>query len=163
MFIKNNNKKRVLLAMFVLAACNNPGTAGYMTDSAMINAVQLGVADKAKVQEIMGSPSSKSSFGNETWYYVQQKTNRVAFFAPEITDQDVIAIRFNAAGVVDNIQRKGMGDSKNVAVAQDETRTEGRSITVWQQLLGNLGRYESGPRDASAPRGAGRGRAGGGN
>jgi outer membrane protein assembly factor BamE (lipoprotein component of BamABCDE complex) len=153
MFFNMKYKITSIALVLALTSCNNENSLGYMSDKSKLDAVLPGVADRNKVQEILGSPSSKSSFGPETWFYVQQKTNRVAFFAPDIKDQDVVAVRFNNLGIVENVERKGLQDGKTVEISKDETRTEGKSVTLWQQLLGNLGRYNSGPRDAATPKG----------
>jgi outer membrane protein assembly factor BamE (lipoprotein component of BamABCDE complex) len=58
-------------------------------------------------------------------------------------DQGVVGIVFNNKGVVTRVDEYTKEAAKDVAVSTDKTPTEGNSITIWQQLLGNLGKFNT--------------------
>lgn len=107
--------------------------------------------------EQLGSPSSTASFGPETWYYISAHKQRKAFLEPEVLDQDVVQIEFNTAGLVDKIQTYTLKDGKKIDMVERTTPTEGHSMGVVEQILGNVGRFgggagRHGPHDATSGR-----------
>jgi outer membrane protein assembly factor BamE (lipoprotein component of BamABCDE complex) len=150
-------------AILLLGACIPPQVHqhGYVDNFNRLKEIQVGVTDREAVREKIGSPSLVNDFGEETWYYVQERKESVAFLAPEVTDQNVTSITFDAQGVVSNIKGYGIKDSTQVAIAEEITPTEGQQLGFFEQILGNVGRFNT--QDANAAgRGAGRAGAGGG-
>ena len=83
------------LAALPLAACTTAGpqVRGYVIDDKAVAEIQPGM-DAQKVLTILGTPSTVSTVGNQSWYYISQNTNRKYMFQkPEITDQRVLVIR----------------------------------------------------------------------
>lgn len=103
-----------------------------------------GVSKKEEVAKLIGSPSTISAFDDKTWYYVSRDVETIAFFKPEAVDQEVIAIAFDASGYVQEIAHYGLADGKVVTPVERVTATSGRTLTFWQQALGNLGRLGGG-------------------
>ena len=54
-----------------------------------------------------------------------------------------MAIVFDKQGVVTSVHQFTDKDQQQVAISTEKTPTEGNHITIWQQLLGNLGRFNS--------------------
>jgi outer membrane protein assembly factor BamE (lipoprotein component of BamABCDE complex) len=98
---------------------------------------------KSDVQALLGTPSTMSNFGDDAWYYIGGKTETLAFFAPEEIDRHVIVINFDKAGKVTSVHRLGLKDGKDVNIATEETPTAGKEMTVLEQLLGNVGKFNS--------------------
>ena len=98
-----------------MASCGPPeDLRGNNPDKKTLAAIKPGVTDKASVTKLLGSPSSVASFDPNTWYYISQETQNVAFFKPRINDQKVVSISFNKKGVVDKIAYLGLKDSVKV-------------------------------------------------
>ena len=130
-----------LVFISLASACSrNPEIQGYMFRPEDLAALTPGQTTKEEVQRKLGSPSSKSDFGPETWFYISRKTESMAFFEPKTTDQQVMALEFNGE-VLANIKKLGLQDAKKVAFAKDTTPTEGHSIGLMEQLLGNVGKF----------------------
>lgn len=98
-------------------------------------------ATQQEVLTLLGSPSTRSSFGKESWYYVSARKESTAFFKPEIADQKVTRITFNESGTIEKIDNYGLKDAKEVEVVEDITPTEGQQLGLWEQILGNFGRF----------------------
>lgn len=123
---------------------------GHIEDSSMKEFVHLGSTTKDEVLREFGSPSSVSSFGDETWYYIQARKEAVAFLKPEITDQHVLQVTFDDTGVVSAVDEYGLKDKKAIVAVEQVTPTEGHSLGFFEQVLGNLGRFNK-PRDIVPP------------
>lgn len=129
-----------------LAACgpqvSNLGNKPLATELARI---QPGEQTRSQVQEILGSPSSRSLYGEEVWFYIGGTREVVAFFAPEETDRNVVAIAFDEQGVVREVRKLGLEDGEDVAMSKKKTPTAGHDMTVVEQMVGNIGRFNAGP------------------
>lgn len=106
-----------------------------------VTSLQPGVSTKSDVLSSLGSPTTRSSLNGETWYYVSKKTERLAFFEPETLEQKVVAINFNTNGVVDKIKKKGLEDKKDIEIVSRKTPTAGKDMSIMEQLIGNIGRF----------------------
>ena len=73
--------------------------------------------------------------------YIARHTEQSAFFAEEVIEQRVIYISFDEAGIVDSIGRLNKEDGKQIEYVNRETETAGQKISILQQLLGNVGRF----------------------
>ncbi len=147
------------ISLLALAACTpNVQTRGHIGEATAYASVVVGQTTRDQVRTMLGSPSSASSFGEETWYYVTSTKESVAFFKPEITSQSIVRIIFSTDGVVRTVERFNAADMQHVAFAARETKTEGQELTVIDQLLGNMGKFNApgttpGSAGASGPRG----------
>lgn len=127
-----------------LAGCSVPADPrGNLPTPEQLGQIKPGVTDKATVTRIIGSPSSVAAFDNDTWYYISQKTKAVAFFKPEVIDQEVVAIDFDKDGMVRDIRHRGMADRVEVTPDPNATPAPGREFTFWEQLVGNFGRFSN--------------------
>src|SRR5471030_3542173 len=80
----------------ILAGCTPiVANRGNMLDEERISQVKAGSSSKNDVFEALGSPSIVSTFDDNTWYYVGQRTERVGVFAPEVTDRKLIQVSFD--------------------------------------------------------------------
>lgn len=118
---------------------------GNLPDPAILGQINPGVTDKATVTRLLGSPSSIAAFDDGTWYYISQKTKEVAFFKPQLLDQEVVAIDFDKDGVVREVRHRGLDDRVAVAPNPNATPAPGREFSFLEQLIGNFGRYSGAP------------------
>lgn len=134
----------LFLLVSTLTACASTITnRGYNSEKLqkVDTLIKPGVANSSTVRNLFGSPSATSSFGGETWYYMSSKTKSLAFLKPKVMEQNVVAIAFNEDGTVNSIRKYDRNDMRDVASRDDYTRSEGNDLTVLQQLLGNVGRF----------------------
>ncbi len=132
-----------------LAACTPVvQKRGYVAPEEAFNTVEIGKSTRDDVAASLGSPSSVNAFGDETWYYIYSMTETTAFFDPELKEQQIVAIGFNADGTVKNVVRYGADERWDLEFVQRETPTYGKELGLLQQLLGNIGRFNK--SDSSA-------------
>lgn len=138
------------LAIALAAGCSpTVDIRGHMPTAEALERLAPGIQSRNDVIEILGSPSMVATFGDETWYYVGEKTERIAFLEPEVLERTVIALRFDPNGRLTAIDRLGLKDGKEIDLVNRTTPTAGKELTLLEQLLGNLGRFNSGtPQDS---------------
>jgi outer membrane protein assembly factor BamE (lipoprotein component of BamABCDE complex) len=59
----------------------------------------------------------------------------------EVRSQEVVALRFDSAGVLRGVESKSKKDSLPVSVVARTTPAPGSDATFLQQVLGNVGRF----------------------
>ncbi len=150
-------------AVLALAACSIPiDQRGNLPEKASLEQIQPGVTDKATVTRLLGSPSSIAAFDADTWYYISQKSKSVAFFKPELLDQEVVAIDFDKDGLVRDVRHRGMADRQEVTPNPNATPAPGREFSFIEQLIGNFGKFSGKGQGPAGGGGAGGGGTGGG-
>ena len=133
-------------ALFLMTACADiriENRHGYMPDQTMIEKVRPGVHDTTSVRRLLGSPATEANFNGRTWVYITKHTKRVAFLPEETVEQKVLTVKFDKAGLVKGLKQYTLADGKKIEIAEDKTPTHGSELTVMQQLLGNLGRFNT--------------------
>ena len=117
---------------------------GNLPDPDAVLKVQPGIDDRSQVSKLLGSPSTLATFNDKTWYYISKKTSRVAFWTPDVLDQEVLLIKFDDTGLVSDMKVYGLENGHDITPDPNVTPTYGRELTILQQLLGNLGRFAGG-------------------
>ena len=116
---------------------------GHMVDPVDLTQLTPGVSTANDVVAVLGSPTTVGTFDDRNWYYIGQRIERVAFFEPEVTERRVVAVRFAEDGTLDTIEELGVEDGQEVEMVSRETPTLGREITFFEQIFGNLGRFNT--------------------
>lgn len=147
-----------LLAALLVACAPRIQQQGNVPDAEQVVLIQPGIDDKNRVAELLGSPSTTSTFDADTWYYISRRTSQDAFWEPEVLDQSVLAIAFDTNGLVEDMKIYDQDDGRLVAMVDRTTPVYGNELTLFQQLLGNLGRFNTpkktrNPGDTSNPGG----------
>lgn len=96
---------------------------------------------QSKVLQVLGAPSTVVSFDRNTWIYMSSDIKRVAFFAPEEVNRDVLTIRFNDEGEVVSLSRLGKEDGEQVKISTDETEAPGQEPGFFRKYFGGVGQY----------------------
>jgi len=145
-----------VLTGLVVAACQAPvEVRGNLPDEARLDQIETGVHSRNDVASILGSPSASSSFDDSEWYYIGSKTQQFAFFDPEVLERNVLVIEFDEFDTVAEKRQLTLEDGQSITMVSRETPSEGREMTIVQQLFGNLGRFN--PADALGGGGPGPG------
>jgi outer membrane protein assembly factor BamE (lipoprotein component of BamABCDE complex) len=116
-------------------------THGYRFDEATLAQIEPGRTTKDAVTRLLGSPSSVATFDNKVWYYISQRSEHKSFYQDHVVEQKVIAIAFDDAGVVQTIDKRGLKDGHDVAFVSRETPTSGKQLSLLEQFVGNIGRF----------------------
>jgi outer membrane protein assembly factor BamE (lipoprotein component of BamABCDE complex) len=142
----------IAVCALVLAACApRIDYQGYAFDATKLKQVKTGEMTQSQVRQLLGTPSAVATFPqhNDTWYYISDETATEAIFKPKVIAQRVIAIRFNKQGKVASIKDYGLTDARTVEPDPNVTPTRGRRLTFFDQLLGNLGRFNKSSSSSS--------------
>jgi len=129
------------LAVLLSACAPNLVQRGNLPDPELLSRIQPGSQTRNQVADLLGSPSSIATFGDEVWYYISSQTQTIAFYEPEVLEQKVVAIAFDGDGRVKTVRTYGLEDAQEIEPVARITPTGGREITVLEQLIGNLGRF----------------------
>ncbi|WP_095012707.1 outer membrane protein assembly factor BamE [Tsuneonella mangrovi] len=144
-----------MAAALGLAGCASiKNHRGYIVDQTLTNSIAPGIDNQESVQQTLGDPSFKSEWGQPTWYYVSSLTARKPFVRPKITEESVLAVKFDSAGNVASVDRTGIDKVVYLHPDGDATPTLGRNRGFLEDLFGNIGQVGTG---AGAGGGAGGG------
>jgi outer membrane protein assembly factor BamE (lipoprotein component of BamABCDE complex) len=133
----------VTAAALALGACSpRVATRGNLVDDYRLAQIQAGTSTAGEVRSILGSPTTVATFDDSIWYYIGQRTETVAFFAPEVTERRILRIKFDpATGVVDTVQQFDLSNAQDLELVSRQTPTLGRELGLLEQFLGNLGKF----------------------
>lgn len=128
------------LAICALSACApTTSTNGVFLSPDDVQKVQPG-ASRTDVLQALGSPTTSAVFDDSVWYYVGLKTEKTAFLDPKVVDRKVYEVKFAEDGTMTSLQEVSE-DALDVPIVRRKTPTSGHDLTVAQQLLGNIGRF----------------------
>lgn len=134
------------VASLALAACDLPVRVhGNLPNDDDIARLEPGQQGRTDVANLLGTPSALSTFKDDTWYYVGVQQTKFAFLAPNIQERNVLVLEFDDQDRLASKRLYTQADTREVDLVDRETPTEGRSLSILQQLLGNLGRFNDQP------------------
>ena len=117
---------------------------GYVPTDAELSEVLVGVDSRDSVADIIGPPTAGGVSGDGNFYYVQSRFRHYAYQAPQEIEREVVAISFDAEGIVSNVERFGLEDGRIVALSRRVTDDGIRDTTFLRQLFGALGNFDAG-------------------
>ena len=128
-----------------LSACAPTlNTRGNFLENDRLQGLEPGVASQKDIEQKLGSPTTTDPFDKNMWFYIGEKTETEAFFAPKVTARRVIKVKFDDAGMLESIAEADEKAGKDVALVSKTTTSGGQSVNVFQQFLGNLGKFNTG-------------------
>ena len=128
--------------MALLGACTPKiDVRGNLPDPERLSEIVPGEQSRAEIKEILGTPSTIAVFDQETWLYISQRTETLAFFEPEVKERKVLILKFDEEGFVTTIETLTAENGKKIQPIDRKTPTAGNEFTLIDQLFGNLGRF----------------------
>ena len=124
---------------------------GYVLDKELASAIQVGVDNKESVTKTLGRPSFTGQFDANDWYYVSRDTKRMPLRSKQVTDQDVLHVRFDAAGNVAAVETTDETLVARINPVNDKTPTLGRERSFFDELFGNIGVLNQGALGQQPP------------
>ncbi len=131
----------LLLVALVAACAPTIREHGQKLDEDAVARIRPGVTAREEVLRLMGSPTTVAAFDGSAWLYVSQKMAHKAFFRPELVDQKVVIVRFDERGIVSRVETRGLDEARAIEPVADATPTMGNELTIWEQFIGNIGRF----------------------
>ena len=134
-----------LILMLGLVACASVyRNHGYVPADDELEVVQVGVDTRDTVAAAVGRPTSTGVLDAGGWYYVKSRFEHFGPRAPKEVDREVVAISFDQAGVVENVERFGLADGQVVVLSRRVTDSNIKGIGFLRQLFGNIGNFTAG-------------------
>jgi outer membrane protein assembly factor BamE (lipoprotein component of BamABCDE complex) len=154
----------MLIACLLLTSCSwlmpPPTLRGNKVDPESMKELVPGTSTKADVTAIIGSPTARDSFDDNTWLYISEVTQeRIGRTLGELT-QNVVVVNFDEKGVLTTVHTLDKNDALPVSVIARTTPSPGTEASFMQQLLGNIGRFNptgAGPTGSQGANGSGLG------
>jgi outer membrane protein assembly factor BamE (lipoprotein component of BamABCDE complex) len=132
-----------LLAIVLAACAPTVAERGNLPEPEKLAEIHPGTTTREQVAKILGTPSSTGVFDDKNWYYISRKTEQISFLDPDVLDQQVYIVNFDDKGVVKGVGHKDLKDGREIEPAPGATPAPGRELTFLEQVLGNLGRFNS--------------------
>jgi len=117
---------------------------GNKVDTDQLKELVLGTSTRADVTSLLGSPTAKATFDDNSWVYISETTRTRVGRTPGIVAQDVTVLTFDQAGTLRGVKRLNQDDSREVSVVGRATPSPGSEASFMQQLLGNVGKFNAG-------------------
>lgn len=140
---KVKNTMAVTAGILVLAGCSATYKYhGYAPSDDELADVIIGADTRETVEEIIGKPSSAGVLEDGSWYYVSTKMRHYTYNAPKAVERELVAVSFDDAGVVTNIERFGLEHGRVVTLSRRVTDLPVKGPSAISQILGNIGNLD---------------------
>ena len=129
--------------IFLLNGCSllPMNIVGDIPDETRIKAIKPVKHTKEDVVRLLGSPASITLFEEEAWIWALSKEQMRAIFPPKEVERNVLVVRFNADESVKRVSKLSLKDAIEVAYDTDETPSYGKELSIFEEMLGNFGRF----------------------
>lgn len=132
----------VLGAALMVAACSSQyATRGNQPDPERLQEIVPGEIHAREVAALLGTPTTFSSFGGESWYYISERVEYFAFFEPKLLEREIVQVTFDTQGMVKDITMNDQAEGRDVKFVERKTPTAGNEMTFFEQIFGNIGRF----------------------
>ncbi len=143
----------LLFAASLLAGCHlvesQPQMRGNHVDADALKQLTPGVTTRTDVTSLLGSPTARGSFDDNTWIYIGEVTQSRIGRVQGVNSQEVVKLTFDQGGTLRGVEHLTQKDSMPVDVVARTTPSPGSESSFLQQLLGNVGRFNPGPAGAT--------------
>ncbi|MDA7981489.1 MAG: outer membrane protein assembly factor BamE [Alphaproteobacteria bacterium] len=138
----------VLGVLVLLAGCaDRLAVRGNLIDEEKLTQIRPGDLTSGTVREILGTPSTRRALlgddEGETWIYIGERTSQRTYKDTEVLERQILVLHFDTDGFLRDSEVLALADGRAVVPRALTTPTPGRQFTVWQQFLGNVGRFNT--------------------
>jgi outer membrane protein assembly factor BamE (lipoprotein component of BamABCDE complex) len=116
---------------------------GNRVDADQLKELVPGTSTRADVTALIGSPTARATFDDNTWLYVSEVTHTRIGRVQGIISQQVVKLTFNDQGVLQDVKRLDKDDGVPIAMVARTTPSPGTEASFLQQLFGNIGRFNA--------------------
>ena len=135
--------------MLSLGGCSlfaaNTTVRGNPVDQDSLKQLIPGTSTTADATSLLGSPTARETFDDNSWVYISQITQPRVGRLPGVLTQRVVVLTFDPNGTLRQVKTYNKRDAKSVSMAPGSTPSPGSSASVLQQLFGNVGRFNQTP------------------
>jgi len=97
--------------------------------------------NKNDILLLLGSPSSKSTFDNDLWIYIERKTDNSSltnFGADNIVINNVLLLEINSMGLLEKKEFLNINNMNNIKFSKETTKSEYQKKTFIFDFLASL-------------------------
>lgn len=116
---------------------------GYVPSSEELAELVVGVDTRDTVAESVGIPGSAGVLNDSGYYYVTSRVRHLGATKPKVVSRELVAISFDQAGIVKNIERFGLEDGQVIPLERRVTSSGVEKVSFLRQLLGNIGNFDA--------------------
>jgi outer membrane protein assembly factor BamE (lipoprotein component of BamABCDE complex) len=128
------------LALAVSACAADVAKHGHIFTDEDLAQVKQGMS-RDQIILALGTPDTKSTVGQEAFYYISTTTERsAAFLSPSIVDRRVVAVYFDKRDIVTRVAHYGLQDGKIIDFVRRETPSKGSEDGLLKEIFRNIGR-----------------------
>ncbi|HRO15109.1 MAG TPA: outer membrane protein assembly factor BamE [Paracoccus sp. (in: a-proteobacteria)] len=144
------NRRRIIALALALPLLSAAGCTrlrrnhGYVPAEDELAQVVVGGTTRDELPGLIGQPGSQGVLTGSAWYYVGSRWEHYGMNPPREIDRQVVAISFDDAGVVTNVERFGLESGQVVVLSRRVTDTGVSGLGVIRRLLGNIGNFNPG-------------------
>ena len=131
----------IILNLFVIitSCVNKKIVNGQLPDGEMLSKLRLNEDNKQVIDQLLGSPSFKGEFGDNSYYYFSTISDKIAFLEPDLIEQKIIQLKFDNKNILSKVYLFEKNDSKEILMSSNFTKTTGREISILEQMISNFG------------------------
>jgi outer membrane protein assembly factor BamE (lipoprotein component of BamABCDE complex) len=147
----------LLAACLALSGCGwlmaPPQNRGNHVDAEQLKELVPGTSTRADVTALIGSPTARATFDDNTRLYVSETTQPRIGATLAVLQQDVIVLNFDDKGVLREVRNVPKSEAAPFQMVSRTTPSPGTEASFLQQLFGNIGRFSPAATTANAPSG----------
>jgi len=138
----------LIISAFLISSCTpSVATRGNLVEDYQLKEILPGIDGKDDVMRKIGSPTTISTFDDNKWYYMGQKTKKKGIMDPKLTEEKIILVTFDKDGKVGAVTQQQNG-REDIPLVQRTTPVSGNEYTFIQQMIGNVGKFNKQPQSA---------------
>lgn len=112
---------------------------GKLPEADQLKEIKIKQSTAEDVLRLIGSPTSTTQYGQKKWFYIYRKTSRTAFLNPDVVEENMVTIVFDAQDhVIDVIEKKPNG--QDISHTSYRTPTYGHDRPILNKVFGNFGK-----------------------
>ena len=133
-----------LIIAFIFSSCNLKKiekTHGVRFLDKKQEKLTINKSNKNDVLKLLGSPSTKSTFDNDLWIYIERttKTNMVIKFGKDkIIKNNVLLLEINSRGLLEKKKFLSLVDMQKIKFTEQETESQLNKNTFVYNFLSSL-------------------------
>ncbi|MAZ76417.1 MAG: cell envelope protein SmpA [Micavibrio sp.] len=130
------------VALSLNACTPTQATRGNIVEDFRMAELTPGVSTRTNVLKSLGSPTTKAPFDDNVWYYIGQKTEKKGVFDHKVIDEKIVVATFDDEGILQDLNHID-NERTDIPKIRRKTKTGGNEVTVIEQLLGNVGKFNA--------------------
>jgi outer membrane protein assembly factor BamE (lipoprotein component of BamABCDE complex) len=137
----------VVLLMVPLAGCGflsaHSQVRGNLVDQDQLSQLVPGVSTRADATSVLGSPTAHASFDDNTWLYIGGITRPVIAGTQHLISERTVILTFDNSGILRGIRTTTAKNALPATMIARVTPSPGSNASFMQQVLGNVGKFNS--------------------